>query len=97
VQLTAGATCAIFVITYALIATERIHRVVAVLGGVAALALIGVVDSQTAFYSDRTGIDWNVIFLLFGMMMIVGDLKQTGLFGYLAIWAGQRSRGRPYR
>ena len=49
--------CTIFVITYALIATERVHRVSAALGGVAAMALVGVVDTQTAFYSEDSGID----------------------------------------
>jgi Na+/H+ antiporter NhaD/arsenite permease-like protein len=89
--------CTIFVITYALIATERAHRVAAALGGVAAMAVVGVVDTQTAFYSEDSGIDWNLIFLLFGMMIIVGVLKQTGLFDYLAPWAAQKSRGRPFR
>ena len=49
--------CSIFVVTYAFIATERIHRVAAALGGVAAMALVGVVDTQTAFYSADSGID----------------------------------------
>jgi Na+/H+ antiporter NhaD/arsenite permease-like protein len=49
------------------------------------------------FYSEHEGIDWNVIFLLLGMMVIVGVIKQTGLFDYLAIWAAKRSRGKPYR
>jgi len=88
---------AIFVVTYALIATERIHRVAAALGGVAALVLVGIVDAQTAFFSAETGVDWNVIFLLLGMMIIVSVFKQTGVFEYLAIWAAQRSAGRPYR
>ena len=38
-----------------------------------------------------------MIFLLFGMMVIVSVVKQTGLFEFLAIWVAQRSRGRPYR
>ena len=88
---------AIFVVTYVLIATERVHRVAAALGGAAALVLVGIVDAETAFFSADTGVDWNVIFLLLGMMIIVGVLKQTGVFEYLAIWAAQRSRGRPYR
>jgi Na+/H+ antiporter NhaD/arsenite permease-like protein len=37
-----------------------------------------------------------VIFLLTGMMIIVGVLRQTGLFEYLAIWSARRSRGRPF-
>lgn len=90
-------TVSIFVITYAFIATERINRVNAALGGVAAMVLVGVVDGQTAFFSERSGVDWNVIFLLLGMMIIVSVFKQTGIFSYLAIWAAKRSRGRPYR
>ena len=88
---------AIFVVTYALIATERVHRVAAALGGAAALVLVGIVDAESAFFSAETGVDWNVIFLLFGMMIIVSIFKQTGVFEYLAIWAARRSGGRPYR
>lgn len=95
--MTLALACAIFVVTYALIATEKVHRVTAAIGGVAAMVLVGIVDTEIAFYSAESGVDWNVIFLLFGMMIIVGVLKQTGLFDYLAIWAAQRSRGRPFR
>jgi Na+/H+ antiporter NhaD/arsenite permease-like protein len=87
----------IFVAAYALIVTERVHRVAAALAGAAAMALLGIVDAQTAFFSEETGIDWNVIFLLLGMMIIVGVIRQTGLFEFLAIWAAKRSRGRPFR
>ena len=86
---------AVFVGAYVLIATERIHRVAAALGGAAVMVLLGVVDAQTAFFSEDTGVDWNVIFLLLGMMIIVGVLKQTGVFEYLAIWAAKRARGQP--
>ncbi len=89
-------TVAIFAAAYVLIATERIHRVAAALGGAAAMVAIGVVDAHVAFYSERTGIDWNVIFLLLGMMIIVSVLKQTGVFDYLAIWAAKRTKGRPF-
>lgn len=86
-----------FVAAYVLIATERIHRVAAALVGAAAMVLIGVVDAQTAFFSEETGVDWNVIFLLLGMMIIVGIVKETGLFEYLAIWSTKRAKGRPFR
>ncbi len=85
-----------FVAAYVLIATERIHRVAAALGGAAAMVLLGVVDANTAFFSEDTGIDWNVIFLLLGMMIIVSIVKQTGVFEYLAIWSAKRARGRPF-
>ncbi|MFI6538694.1 ArsB/NhaD family transporter [Nonomuraea sp. NPDC050547] len=88
---------AVFLGAYALIATERIHRVAAALGGAGLMLLIHASDAGAAFFSERTGVDWNVIFLLLGMMVIVGVLKQTGVFEYLAIWAAKRARGRPYR
>ena len=87
---------AVFVAAYVLIATERIHRVAAALSGAAAMVLLGVVDVHVAFFSEKTGVDWNVIFLLLGMMIIVSVVKQTGLFDYLAIWAAKRARGRPF-
>ncbi|MFO7250929.1 MAG: SLC13 family permease, partial [Actinomycetes bacterium] len=94
--ITAWVATATFLIVYALIATEKIHRVAAALGGAGVMLLIHATDAETAFFSEATGIDWNVIFLLFGMMVIVGVLKQTGVFEYLAIWAAKRARGRPY-
>ncbi len=92
-----SAAISIFLVSYALIATERVHRVAAALGGVAAMVVIGLVDAESAFFDHETGIDWNVIFLLFGMMVIVGVLKQAGLFEFLALWAARRSGGHPYR
>lgn len=92
-----SAAISIFIVSYALIATERIHRVAAALGGVAAMTTIGLIDAKSAFFDEHTGIDWNVIFLLFGMMVIVGVLKQTGLFEFLALWAARKSGGKPYR
>jgi len=91
------AAVAIFAVTYAFIATEKVHRVAAALGGVAAMTAIGLVDADSAFFSRETGVDWNVIFLLFGMMVIVGILKHTGLFEFLALWAARTSKGRPAR
>ena len=92
-----SAALAVFIVAYALIATERVHRVAAALGGVAGMVVIGLVDAETAFFEEHTGVDWNVIFLLFGMMIIVGVLKQTGLFEFLALWAAKKSGGHPYK
>jgi Na+/H+ antiporter NhaD/arsenite permease-like protein len=88
---------AVFVVAYILIATEKVHRLMAALGGAAVLLAIGVVGSEDAFYSHETGIDWDVIFLLLGMMIIVGVLRKTGVFEYVAIWAAKRAGGSPLR
>ncbi|NUT34360.1 MAG: ArsB/NhaD family transporter [Hamadaea sp.] len=87
---------AVFAVAYVLIATEWVHRVAVALGGAVVMMLIGATDAEHAFFSEHAGIDWNVIVLLIGMMLIVGVLKRTGLFEYLAIWAVKRARGRPY-
>ena len=85
-----------FVAAYVLIATERIHRTAAALIGAAAMVLLGAANAETAFFSEETGVDWNVIFLLLGMMVIVSIVRRTGVFEYLAIWSAKKARGRPF-
>ncbi|MGH7292285.1 MAG: SLC13 family permease, partial [Myxococcota bacterium] len=88
---------AVFAISYVLIATEKISKVKAALGGAAIVVALGIVGSEDVFYSHDSGIDWDVIFLLFGMMIIVGVLRQTGVFEYTAIWAAKRAGGSALR
>jgi Na+/H+ antiporter NhaD/arsenite permease-like protein len=95
--LTAVIAITVFVVAYALIASDRINKTLVALVGGGIVVAIGVVDSDDVFYSHETGIDWDVIFLLFGMMIIVGVLRQTGVFEYIAIWSAKRARGSPLR
>jgi Na+/H+ antiporter NhaD/arsenite permease-like protein len=88
---------AIFLGAYGLIATEKVNRVTVALTGAGLLLALRVVSSADAFHSEEFGIDWDVIFLLLGMMVIVGVIKQTGLFDCLAIWSAKKARGRPFR
>ncbi len=88
---------AVFAAAYVLIATEKVNRVVAALGGAAIVTAVGVIGPGDAWFSEETGIDWNVVFLLFGMMVIVGVLRQTGVFEYIAIWAAKKAKGEPFR
>ena len=89
------AAVTVFLIAYAFIATEKINRVAVVCAGAAVMIIIGATNADAAFYSHETGIDWNVIFLLLGMMIIVGVIHKTGLFEFLAIKAIQLAKGRP--
>ena len=84
---------AIFVATYALIATERIHKTLAALAGGVLMVLLGVVSQEQAFEE----IDFNVIFLLAGMMILAGIVRKTGVFGWLAVRAARVAGGDPYR
>ena len=87
----------VFVVGYALIASDRVNNSVVALTGAAVLVALGVVASDDVFYSRDTGIDWDVIFLLLGMMIIVSVLRQTGVFEYAAIWSAKRAKGSPLR
>jgi Na+/H+ antiporter NhaD/arsenite permease-like protein len=84
---------AIFVGTYALIATERVHKAVAALAGGVLMILLGIVSQEQAFEE----IDFNVIFLLAGMMILAGIVRKTGVFGWLAVRAARLAGGEPYR
>jgi Na+/H+ antiporter NhaD/arsenite permease-like protein len=86
-----------FVVAYILIATERVPKMVTALAGAGVVLAFGIASSDEAFYSHDTGVDWDVIFLLLGMMIIVGILRQTGVFEYIAIWAAKRAKGSPFR
>ena len=83
----------VFALAYVFIASEKISRIAIALAGAAAMVIIGATDADIAFYSHETGIDWNVIFLLLGMMIIVGVIHKTGLFEFLAVTAIKKYKG----
>jgi len=83
----------IFLITYSLIVTERVHRTVSALLGGLAIILFGVLSQEHAFLV----IDWNVIFLLAGMMVIAHILSETGIFQWIAVQSVRVGKGDPFR
>ncbi len=87
----------IFGLTYLLLITERIHKTVVALSGATLMIVFGIVTQEEAFYSREYGVDYSVVFLLVGMMVIINIVRETGLFDILAIWAAQRAQARPFR
>lgn len=87
----------IFGLAYAVIITERIHKTIVAVSGAALMIASGVVTQDEAFYSHEFGVDYNVVFLLIGMMVIVNIVRETGLFEVLAIWSAQRAGAKPLR
>lgn len=87
----------IFGVAYLAIITERIHKTIVALSGAALMIGLGVVSQDEAFYSHEFGVDYNVIFLLISMMVIVNIVRETGLFEVMAIWAAKRADARPFR
>jgi Na+/H+ antiporter NhaD/arsenite permease-like protein len=81
----------IFLLIYALIISEKIHRtIVAMVGGLLMVAF-GIVEQETALHH----IDFNTLGLLIGMMIIVSITADTGLFKFIAVWAAKKSQGNP--
>jgi Na+/H+ antiporter NhaD/arsenite permease-like protein len=96
------ATLVLFLV-YALIAFELMHRTLAAFLGAAAIMFISYVAGTfnpgyfiLSFEDASRAIDLNVIFLLMGMMIIVGVLKKTGLFQWLAYKSFAMARGNIY-
>jgi len=83
----------IFVGAYVFIATEMVNKTVVALLGGAVFVMIGAIGQEEAFRV----IDWNVIFLLVSMMVIVNITRTTGLFQYVAIKTAKAARGNPVK
>ena len=81
----------LFVFTYAVIISEKIHRTIVALLGASLMILLGILHQEKAI----EGIDFNTLGLLIGMMIVVGIAKQSGMFQYVAIWAAKMGRGKP--
>lgn len=94
---------AVLVGVYALIALEVMHRTLAALLGAAVLLFVtytaGTFNHRyfiISFEDAIRAIDMNVIFLLMAMMIIVGVLKKTGVFQWIAYKTFQLARGNVY-
>ena len=87
----------IFGVCYLVIISERIHKTIVALFGAAVMIGLGVVSQDEAFYSHEFGVDYNVVFLLIGMMVIINIVRETGLFEVLAIRAAQLADAKPFR
>lgn len=83
----------IFVIAYALIISEKIHRTIVALMGAVLMIGFGILSQEVAIHH----IDFNTLGLLIGMMTIVNITAETGLFNFLAIWSAQKVKADPMK
>lgn len=81
----------IFVLTYVLIITEWMNKMLAAMIGGFMIVVTGIMHQKEALMA----VDWNVIFFLIGMMLVISVLKKTGVFMYLAIRTAKIARGKP--
>ncbi|SEM93763.1 ArsB/NhaD family transporter [Lihuaxuella thermophila] len=83
----------IFLVIYALIIAEKIHRTIVAMIGGGLMVVLGIVDQETAVHH----IDFNTLGLLIGMMILVNITAETGVFKYIAVVAAKKARGEPVR
>lgn len=82
----------VFVAVMALVVSEKIHRALAALLGAVVLLVIGIID----FNAGMESIDFNTLGVLCGMMMFVAIVKESGLFGFVAIKSAKACKGNPW-
>ena len=82
-----------FLVALAVISTERVHRTKVALLGAAIVVLF-----TSGFGQEQAveAVDFNTIGLLAGMMILVHVTQRTGIYDYIAIRAGQLSKGSPF-
>lgn len=83
----------IFLVTYAFIISEKLHRTIVAMSGGILMVLFGIVSQEQAIHH----IDFNTLGLLIGMMILVAVTAQTGVFKYVAIRAAKAAKGKPIR
>ena len=93
----------VFLAVLLLIAFEFLHSATAALAGISVLLLTSYVGGayhpslKIYTFEQALGyIDWEVIFLLIGMMIIIAIIEGTGIFQWMAFQAYRLSRGRSW-
>ncbi|KAH8306739.1 hypothetical protein KR044_012092, partial [Drosophila immigrans] len=88
-----GAVLVLFL--YFLIAFEITDRTfAAILVSATAIGILCLMDVRPSFPKILSWIDIDTLMLLFGMMVMVGILSDTGLFDYLSLFAYRLSQGK---
>lgn len=96
-------SAAILLISYVFIATEKIPKATVALLGAVITILLGLL-SQTKYIDGNINnlyfinyIDFNVIFLLVSMMIIVNIATKSGMFNWVANELLKHTKGKPIR
>ena len=82
---------AVFLTVLTVFAVDLVHRTPAALAGGILLVMVGAIGEEEAIEA----VHWETLGLLVGMMILVGILKESGIFGYLAVKSAQAAGGRP--
>ena len=81
----------IFLATYAIMISEKVHRTIIAGFGAALMLILGI----ETFTEAVDAVDFNAIGLLIGMMIIVGLTRESGIFGFMAVSIVKLGKGKP--
>jgi len=84
----------VFVLCFILFTNSKLNSVLVALCGGFSMIVFHIISQEKAFSEY---VDWNVIFLLIGMMLMIGVIKTTGLFEYIALRTAKIAKGEPVR
>ncbi len=87
----------IFILAYAIIVSEKVHKTIVAIFGASLMLILHILEQHEAFHIEELGVDWNVIFLLMSMMIIINLMRPTGIFEYIAIKSAKIGKGEPFR
>ena len=82
----------LFIATYAVIVSEKVNRAIVSLLGASLMITLGVLNQETAI----SGVDFNTLGLLSGMMVIVAITRRSGVFQFVAVWSAKKVQARPW-
>ena len=88
---------AIFIVAYLLIISEKVHKTVVAIFAASLMIVLKILEQHEAFHVEELGVDWNVIFLLISMMVIINLMRPSGIFEYIAIKSAKWGKGEPFR
>ena len=82
----------LFIAIYLVIISDRVNRAIVAGLGASLMVTLGIINQETAV----SGIDFNTLGLLAGMMVLVAITRGSGVFQFVAIWSAKKVDARPW-
>jgi Na+/H+ antiporter NhaD/arsenite permease-like protein len=86
------ASSILFAATYAVVVSDKVNRAIVAGLGAGLMVALGILNQESAI----SGIDFNTLGLLTGMMVIVAITRGSGIFQYIAVWSAKKVEASPW-
>lgn len=91
----------VFIITYILISSEKLHRPISALLGASVISIVLITSNwqyeghEVEFHTILSRVEWNTIIFITAMMIITIISSRSGLFQYISILIVRFTKGEP--